>query len=77
MAAVHDRILEFSITLNAAGDTLAVDGVKFYRDRSKLEDADGFVVPVSGGAAAVSPKEVQTGSVMPPPTHYRFVFAAF
>lgn len=77
MAAVHDRILEFNITLNAAADTLAVDSVNFYRDRGRLDASDPFNAGVVGGAASVSPQEVQLSGVLPPPTHYRFVFAAF
>jgi hypothetical protein len=77
MAKAHDRIIEFNITLNAAADTLAVDSVKYYRDRGQLDANNGYTLAISGGSAAVSPKEVSLGETMPPPTHARFKFTAF
>lgn len=77
MAKSHDRIVEFNITLSAAGDTLQVDSVKYYRDRGQLDASNGFALAISGGAAGVSPKEISLGETMPPPTHVRFVFANF
>lgn len=77
MAKVHDRILEFNITLNAAADTLAVTSIKFYRDRAKLAASEGFNIPIDTVAAQTSAAEVQVDETMPPPTHYRFVFANF
>ena len=77
MAKIHDRIVEFNITLAAAGDTLAVDSVKYYRDRAQLDASNGFSLAFAGGAAAVSPKEISLGETMPPPTHVRFVFPVF
>lgn len=77
MAKVHDRIVEFNITLVAAADTLAVDSVKFYRDRAQLDASNGLTINTSGGAAGTSPKEVSLGEVLPPPTIVRFVFANF
>lgn len=77
MAKIHDRIVEFNITLNAAADTLAVDSIKYYRDRGQLDAANGKTLAQSGGTAAVSGVEVTLGETMPPPTHCRFVFANF
>jgi hypothetical protein len=77
MAKIHDRIIEFNITLVAAADTLAVDSVKYYRDRGQLDASNGLSLAISGGSAGTSPKEVSLGETMPPPTHARFVFANF
>jgi len=77
MAKAHDRILEFNIALVAAADTLEVTSAKFYRDRGQLAAGTGFTLTISGGAAGTSPKEVEFGELAPPPTHARFVFAAF
>lgn len=77
MAKVHDRVVEFNITLNAAGDTLAVDSVKYYRDRGQLTAGNGFTLAIADGSAGTSPKEISFGETMPPPTHARFVFSAF
>lgn len=77
MAKVHERIAEFNLTLNAGADSLQVDSVKYYRDRGQLAAGNGFTVTISGGAAGTSPKEVTLGETLPPPTHVRFVFAAF
>lgn len=77
MAKVHDRILEFNVTLNAAGDTLAVDSIKYYRDRGALALGQSITLAQSGGTAGTSPKEVELGETVPPPTHVRFVFSAF
>jgi hypothetical protein len=74
---VTAKILELNITLVAAADTLAVDSAKFYFSRQKQKDSDGYTVPVVGGAAGTSPKEIELGSVLPPPTVIRFVFANF
>jgi len=74
---VTAKILELNITLVAAADTLEVTSAKFYFSRQKQKDADGYAVPVVGGAAAVSPKEIELGSVLPPPTVIRFVFPVF
>lgn len=77
MAKVHDRIVEFNITLNAAGDTLEVTSVKYYQNRGQLAAGTGLTKAISGGAAGTSPKEIEFGETLPPPTHARFVFPVF
>ena len=77
MAKVHDRIVEFSLTMNAAGDTVAVTAVKYYQNRGQLDAGVGLSKAFTGGSAGVSPKEIELGETLPPPTHVRFVFAAF
>lgn len=77
MAKVHDRILELSLTMNAAGDTVAVSAVKYYRDRAELAAANGLNMLFDTVAAQVSPAEIQFGELVPPPTHLRMVFAPF
>ena len=77
MAKIHDRIVEFNIALVAAADTLEVTSVKYYRDRGQLDASNGKLLPITGGAAATSPREIAFGDTMPPPTHVRFVFANF
>lgn len=77
MAKVHDRIVELSLTMNAAADTVAVTAVKYYRDRAELAAANGLLLTTDTVAAQISPAEIQFGELVPPPTHLRFVFAAF
>lgn len=77
MAKAHERVLELSLTLNAAADTAAVTAAKYYRTRAEVEDATGFTLKIDTVAAQVSPAEIQFGELMPPPTHLRLVFAAF
>lgn len=72
MAKAHDRILELNVTLDAGGNTLAVDSIKYYRTRGDT----GFTLTGSV-AAAVSGVEVAVGETVPPPTHIRFNFADF
>jgi hypothetical protein len=74
---VHDRILELSLTMNAAGDTVAVTAVKYYRDRGKLAAGEAQAMVIDTTAAQTSPAEVAFGELVPPPTHLRMVFAAF
>jgi hypothetical protein len=77
MAKVHERILEFNITLNAASDNLAVTSLKYYRDRAELAASNGLALSIDTTSAQTSPAEIQLGELMPPPTHVRFVFANF
>jgi hypothetical protein len=78
MAKAHDRIVEFTLALVAAADTLAVTGVNYYRDRGSLAAATPYAIKFSGGSAAVDPVEVALGELLPPPTHVRFSgFGAF
>lgn len=74
---VFSRIGEFSITLNAAADTLAVDNIRLFRGRQYLDANDFYEVPFTGGAAGTSPKEVELSTVMPPVGVFRFKFSAF
>lgn len=77
MAKIHDRIVEFAVTLNAAADTLLVTAVNYYRDDSQLAAATPQALKFTSGAAQTSPSEVSLGELMAPPTRVRFTFAAF
>ena len=77
MAKVHDRILELSLTMNAAADTVAVTAVKYYRDRGQLDASNGFTLTHTPTSAQTSPAEIQFGELVPPPTHLRMVYANF
>lgn len=78
MAKAHDRIVEFTLALVAAADTLAVSAVKYYRDRGQQLAGTGYSIAFSGGSAAVDPVEIVLGELLPPPTHVRFAgFGAF
>jgi hypothetical protein len=63
----HERILTIAVTADESDDTLAVTAVKFYRDRTKYIDSDGYTPAYSGGTAAAS-CELVLGEVLPPPT---------
>ena len=77
MAKAHDRIVEASITLVAAADTLQVTALKFYRDRGKLAAADGLSIGYTPTSAQASPAEIELGEYLPNPSHLRFVFPVF
>lgn len=74
---VHDRILQVNLTMNAAGDTVAVSSVVYFRDRGELAAGNGSKMTIDNTSAQTSPAEIQFGELVPPPTHMQFVFAAF
>lgn len=77
MSKVHDRVLQLNLTLNAAGDSLAVTSLTYFRDRGQLDAGTGSLQTFTPATAQTSPAEIVLGEVFPPPTHLRFVFAAF
>jgi len=77
MAKVHDRTIEFAVTMSAAADTVTVTAVNYYRDDSQLAAANTFPLKFTLGAAQTSPSDILLGELMPPPTRVRFTFAAF
>jgi len=77
MAKVHERTIEFAITLNAAADTLAVSALNYYRDDSQLAASTPFALKIDTNAAQTSPADIILGELMPPPTRVRFTFSAF
>lgn len=66
MSKAHDRILEIAITCDESADTVVATAVKWYRDRSHLENADPFLVTHTAGAAAAN-HEIALGEVIPTP----------
>lgn len=77
MAKVHERTIEFAITLVAAADTIAVTAINYYRDDAQLAASTPFVLKQDTVAAQTSPADVYLGELMPPPTRIRFTFANF
>ncbi len=64
------RILELVVTADESDNFIRVDSINFYRTRQKLDDADGFSVPFSGGAFAAN-VEVELGKQLPTPSVIR------
>lgn len=78
MAKVHERTVEFLLTMNAAADSVTTTGVNYYRDDAQLAAAAGFALKFTLSASQVQPfTDVFLGELMPPPTRVRFTFAAF
>lgn len=77
MAKVHERTVEFALTLNAAADTLAVTAVNYYRTDAELAAANPFVIVSNPLTAQTSPADILLGENLPPPTRVRFTFSAF
>ena len=77
MAKVHERTVEFALTMSAAADTVTVTAVNYYRDDSQLAASNPFALKFTSGAAQTSPSDIFLGENMPPPTRVRFTFSAF
>lgn len=78
MAQVHDRIIEFAITLNAAADSLTATAVNYYRDRGYFQASTPYALKFVQTAAVTTGTELIMGeSELPLPTHFRFTFSAF
>ena len=77
MARVHERTLEFAMTMNAAADTVALTALNYYRTDAELAAANPFALTISTVAAQTSPADVLVGELIPPPTRIRFTFSAF
>ena len=73
MAKAHDRLVVMGLNLNAAGDTLTVDSVNYFRDRG----AAGYALKYTQSATVTTGTEIAFGELLPPPTHIQFTFAAF
>lgn len=72
MAKAYERILEIAVTADESDDTLVATAVKYYRDRGKLNAADGKTVTFVAGATAAN-HEVTLGEVIPTPSVIRLV----
>lgn len=77
MAKVHDRTIEFALTMSAAADTVTVTAVNYYRDDGQLAASTPYTLKFTSGAAQTSPSDILLGELMPPPTRVRFTFSAF
>jgi hypothetical protein len=77
MAKVHERTVEFALTMNAAADTVAVTAVNYYRDDAQLAASAPFALKFDTTSAQTSPADILFGELMPPPTRVRFTFSAF
>lgn len=77
MAKVHERTVEFALTLSAAADTVTVTAVNYYRTDAELAASLPFALKFTSGAAQTSPSDIFLGELMPPPTRVRFTFSAF
>lgn len=73
MPKAHDRILEILTTSDESDDSIVITGIRWYRDRGKLADAQPMTIIATPGAASATGHETALGQNVPPFTHIRIV----
>jgi hypothetical protein len=73
MAKAHDRILEIDFTADDSAETVVVNEVNYFRDRSTLPSS-GFPLTFTQTSPNTTGTEIVLGELVPPPTHILLTF---
>lgn len=73
MAKMHDRILELDFTADDSAETVVVNEVNYFRDRSTLPSS-GFALKFTQSSPNTTGTEIALGELLPPPTHILLTF---
>lgn len=72
MAKAHDRILELNFTADDSAETVVINAVNYYRDRSTLPSS-GFPLTFTQ-TSQLTGGEIVLGELLAPPTHILLTF---
>lgn len=77
MAKAHDRILEIDFTADDSAETVVVNEVNYFRDRSTLPSSGfplTFTIAQPAAGANLTGQEIVLGELLAPPTHILLTF---